>query len=229
MSKKTMFNTRFWEDNYVSDLDPIEKLIFLYAITSHRISICGIYEVPLKVMALETGIDRDMLPKILKRLEKDGKVSYRDGWLCVLNYPKHQNYNKTTMVKAISNEIKQIPKEILDIFIGHGYPIDTLSIGYKDKVQVKVKDKDKDKEQAKTKKLSHGEFGNVKLSPEEHQKLIDQLNENAVTILIRELDQYIESTGKRYKSHYATIQTWARRKIEKHVAEVKSKKDIVAF
>jgi len=141
-----MFNTRFWEDTYVSDLDPIEKLIFLYAITTHRISICGIYEVSLKAMALETGIDKDMLPKILKRLEKDKKISYQDGWLCVLNYPKHQNYNKTTMVKAISNEIKQIPLEILDTFIGYGYPMDTLLIGYKDKGKVKEQVKDKEVE-----------------------------------------------------------------------------------
>jgi hypothetical protein len=78
-------------------------------------------------------------------------------------------------------------------------------------------------------KISYGEFGNVKLSENEHSKLIEQLNEKAVTTLIGELDQYIESTGKKYKSHYATIQTWARRRIEQHVAEVKNKKNIVAF
>jgi hypothetical protein len=78
-------------------------------------------------------------------------------------------------------------------------------------------------------KLSHGEFKNVLLSDEEHRKLVEQLNENAVTTLIGELDQYIESTGKKYKSHYATIQTWARRRIEKHVAEIKNKPNVVAF
>lgn len=143
-----MFDTRFWSDNYVADLDPIEKLVFIYTITSHRVSLCGIYELPLKIMALETGIDKDTLPKLLKRLEKDRKVAYRDGWICVVNYPKHQSYNKTTMATALEREIKQIPKEILDIFIGYGYPIDTLGIGYKEQEQ--------DKEQVKEVKVSDG-------------------------------------------------------------------------
>ena len=78
-------------------------------------------------------------------------------------------------------------------------------------------------------KNKYGEFKNVLLFDEEHQKLVEQLNENAVATLIGELDQYIESTGKKYKSHYATIQTWARRRIEKHVAEIKNKPNLVAF
>lgn len=145
MSKKTLIDTKFWSDNYICDLDPIEKLVFIYALTNNRISLCGIYEVPIKVMAMETGIDREMLPKILQRLEKAKKIVFRDGWLCIVKYPKHQSYNKTTMSVAVGREIDQIPKDLLDIFIGYGYPIDTLSIGYKeqDKEQVKVKDKER--------------------------------------------------------------------------------------
>ena len=79
-------------------------------------------------------------------------------------------------------------------------------------------------EKKRVDKNKHGEFQNVFLSTEEHQKLIEQLNENAVTTLIGELDQYIESTGKKYKSHYATIQTWARRRIEDHVSKIRNTK-----
>lgn len=143
MSKKTMFHTRFWEDNYVSDLDPIEKLLFIYALTNPRVSLCGIYEVAPKSVALDTGIDKEMLPKIFRRFEKDKKVVYLDGWMCVVNYPKYQNYNKTTMATALEREISLIPKKILDSFIGYGYPIHNLSIGYRDKEQ----DKDKEREQ----------------------------------------------------------------------------------
>lgn len=223
MSKKTVFNTRFWEDNYVSDLDPIEKLIFIYAITTHRVSLCGIYEVPIKAMALETGIDREMIPKILTRLAKDNKLVYEDGWMCIVNYPKHQNYNKTTMVKAISREIEQIPPYLLKKFIEYGYPIDTLSIGYKEQVQVKVKDKVKDKEEetSKIKKEKYGEFQNVFLKPEEYIKLTEQYGEEPTRALIEELSGYIESTGKRYKSHYATLLNWARRKMNEHVKQKK--------
>lgn len=60
----------------------------------------------------------------------------------------------------------------------------------------------------------YGEFGNVQLSDEEYVKLCDALSEKNTNILIAELSSYMASTGKRYKSHYATLQNWARRKIQ---------------
>jgi hypothetical protein len=61
-------------------------------------------------------------------------------------------------------------------------------------------------------KEAHGEFGNVKLTSDEYSKLLTRVD-NAHA-LIEELDQYIESQGKtkKYKSHYATLLNWSRRK-----------------
>ena len=61
-------------------------------------------------------------------------------------------------------------------------------------------------------KRPHGEFGNVMLTADEFSKLQEKLP-NAQD-LITELDQYIESQGKtkKYKSHYATLLNWSRRK-----------------
>lgn len=215
MSKKTMFHTRFWEDNFVYDLDPVEKLLFIYAMTNPRISLSGIYEAPLKAIAIDTGIERELLPKLFERFKKEKKIIYQDGWLCVVNYPKYQNYNKTTMVTALSREIELIPKKLLDIFIGYGYPIDTLSLGYKVQAKEQVKDKVKEQEG----KNKHGEFQNVVLTDVEYVNLVSALNEGAVQGLIAELDGYIESTGKKYKSHYATLQNWARRRIKDFTVE----------
>lgn len=63
-------------------------------------------------------------------------------------------------------------------------------------------------------KKSHGEFGNVMLTDDEFAKLTEKLP-NAQD-LIDELDQYIESQGKtkKYKSHYATLLNWSRRKAQ---------------
>lgn len=78
-------------------------------------------------------------------------------------------------------------------------------------------------------KKTYGEFKNVYLTDEEYQKLVGALNQNAVEGLIEQLSGYMESKGKRYKSHYATIQVWARRRIDDHVKEIKSKKSTVVF
>ena len=68
-------------------------------------------------------------------------------------------------------------------------------------------DKDIDKDIEKDKKEKFGEFNNVMLTKEEYKKL-----ENANLILyIERLSSYIASTGKKYKSHYATILNWSRK------------------
>lgn len=61
-------------------------------------------------------------------------------------------------------------------------------------------------------KRPHGEFGNVMLTDDEFAKLCEKCAD--ADSLITELDQYIESQGKtkKYKSHYATLLNWSRRK-----------------
>jgi len=56
-------------------------------------------------------------------------------------------------------------------------------------------------------KNRYGEFDNVLLTDDEYHKLE---NSNLLTYIDR-LSSYIESKGKRYKSHYATILNWSRK------------------
>lgn len=91
------------------------------------------------------------------------------------------------------------------------------------------KDKDKDKdniippispngdivplEGERPRKHKYGEYKNVLLTDDEFEKLkaeyVDYLDR------IERLSSYIASTGKTYKSHYATIRNWARADAEK--------------
>ena len=63
-------------------------------------------------------------------------------------------------------------------------------------------------------KAAYGEFGNVMLTDDEFAKLCGKCAD--ADSLITELDQYIESQGKakKYKSHYATLLNWSRRKAQ---------------
>lgn len=74
----------------------------------------------------------------------------------------------------------------------------------------KDKDIEKDKKE-KDKKEKYGEFKNVMLTDKEYKKLEEK---NALS-QIENLSRYIASTGKRYKSHYATILNWDRRDKQK--------------
>ena len=62
-------------------------------------------------------------------------------------------------------------------------------------------------------KHKYGEYKNVLLTDEELQKLKSEYSDYEERI--ERLSSYVASTGKSYKSHYATIRNWARKDAEK--------------
>lgn len=122
MAKERMVNTRFWIDDYISNLDPIEKLLFLYFLTNPSTDISGVYEIPLKTVAVDTGIDKEMVIKVVKRFEKDKKIKYQDGWVAVKNFIKHQKENPK-VARGIEISMTKCPQWCID----YVYSIDSLS------------------------------------------------------------------------------------------------------
>ena len=55
----------------------------------------------------------------------------------------------------------------------------------------------------------YGEYKNVLLSDEELEKLQKELPD--WQNMVERLSEYIASSGKKYKSHYATLRSWNRR------------------
>jgi len=117
-------NTKFWSDSFISELNPLDRYLFLYFLTNEHTNIAGVYELPLKTISFETGIELDMLKKMLKRLT--GKIEYIDGWVCIKNFQKHQSAESTTVKRGIEIEMSKIPDNIKKK-IEYGYPMDTSS------------------------------------------------------------------------------------------------------
>jgi transcription initiation factor IIE alpha subunit len=113
VAKKRFVDTRFWNDHYISNLDPSEKLLFLYFLTNSFTNICGVYEIPLKTIACDTGIDKDMIEKMVIKFSRDNKIHYKLGWCVITNFLKHQNTNNSKVQTGIKNEQKSIPVEVL--------------------------------------------------------------------------------------------------------------------
>lgn len=78
-------------------------------------------------------------------------------------------------------------------------------------------------------KESFGELKSVKLTTEEHSKLLESFGEKNLNMLIFELDTYIQSSGKKYLSHYATLLNWAKRKWDVQEEKKKTIKKKIAF
>jgi len=149
----------------------------------------------------------DAVATLLKELQP--KVAYADGWVIIPKYPEHQNVANNVKVQlSIEKFLETVPPHILKIkseIINHkSETIDSLSIGYQEKPEKE--------EKTATNKVNYGEFQKVKLTSDEYEKLVEKLGTVTANELITELDSYIASKGARYKSHYATILAWARRK-----------------
>lgn len=121
--KNRMVSTNFWNDGYSSNLDPIEKLLFLYLLTNEFSTLAGVYELPKKMMAVETGVDTEMVSKILDRFQAEGKVRYQDGWVVIKNFSKHHPAGSPTVRKGIDDALGRAPQWAKDFAKG----IDTLS------------------------------------------------------------------------------------------------------
>jgi hypothetical protein len=142
MTKLRSVDTHFWQDNYISDLDPIEKLLFLYLLTNPLTNMLGIYEIPMKRIAFDTGIDKDMLQKLFARFEEAQKIAYIDGYVVLINFTKHQKYNPN-MTKSAIKLYNELPLNLLQNstiqFIGTFFgiytkekePFETLSNPFK--------------------------------------------------------------------------------------------------
>lgn len=86
----------------------------------------------------------------------------------------------------------------------------------KQKKQLQTKDDDNDNEydndinKKENIKKKYGEYGNVKFTDEEYEK-VKAYFPNDYEKRIQDADDYIQRTGKKYKDFVATLKSWARK------------------
>lgn len=232
MSRQRCVQDSFWTDPYIEKLSPDYKLAFLYLLTNPLCNIAGVYEIRSKRIAYETGYDIEVIENILARFANDNKILRHGDWIILINHLKHQNLGNDT-AKGVNRIILEAPEKVQSLFElqeminskGDRYDVmvikqDLFDTPYRPPtlgriVRNKVKD-------IVINKVEYGEFENVKLTDEEYTKLIEKIGEQRTKSLIEELSTYMASKGKRYSSHYATIQNWDRMKSQKNNSRGKS-------
>ena len=93
MGVKRIVDTGFWTDPDVVDLYSCEdKYFLLYLLTNPHTKQCGIYSLPKKFMAFETGYSKEVVEVLIDRFSKKyKKIVYNDGTqeIAVLNSLKY--------------------------------------------------------------------------------------------------------------------------------------------
>jgi len=182
-----------------------------------------------KMLATIFRMKESTVTMALQTFEQFGMVEIVDGVITIPNWGKHQNLDQLENKKAyMRNYMKEYREKQKALTCK-----DNCKTNSKANVSKADKEEDKDKEKeldnnilsasdepeppapVKTKPVKHkyGEYKNVLLTDEELRKLKTEYSDYEKRI--ENLSAYVESTGKKYKSHYATIRNWARKDAEK--------------
>ena len=128
MSGYRQLHTHIWSDSWFIELEPDLKLLFIYLFSNERASICGLYELPIRTISFETGLDRDVIKKGLEIFNKADKVKYDfdASVVWVRNMLKYQGSPSPKVQTRIQADIKAVPDCDLK-----RQALDSLSIPYR--------------------------------------------------------------------------------------------------
>lgn len=151
MANYRQIHVSIWKDSWFLDLEPDEKLLFIYLFSNESASLSGLYKLALKVICFETCLDKAFVTKTLAKFEKADKVYYRDDTVWVKNMTKY-NRGSTKVELRVISDVNDIPDcELKRMYLANGkteprhqpkeipqqpeeppseYPIDTVSIPY---------------------------------------------------------------------------------------------------
>lgn len=219
MSKQRIIKDEVWDDEWFYDLDPVEKLMWLFLLTNSRCNIAGVYKLNQKWASRMVGLDVDLFPKILGRFVDEGKIFLYEEWIVIINFTKHQAENPSVK-QGISRVLEEVPQDILDRLSQAVPGCPTLL--YLTLPNLTLPNGEVDADDSTDKKEKYGESGSVRMTALEYQTLVELIGEPMTKSLIEELDDYMGASGKKYKSHYKALRNWARRKIQDHAKTVKN-------
>jgi hypothetical protein len=137
MSTQRFISTSFWDDRWIQNLDPSEKLVYIYLLSNPLTNIAGVYKIENRRISFDTGFTEDIIKLTLDKFEAAGKVYRIDEYIAIPTWPKHQRWDKSPKIKnGIIAILRALEKKYLDKLVAIGYKFDlkivydTLSIPY---------------------------------------------------------------------------------------------------
>lgn len=181
------------------------------------------------IFAKRVGVGRERLANIVKGLVKWGifdrdiyenysvltSLEIQERFLEATNRRKRVTFKKEFLLFFPKGENVYILDENVSISGENVYISDeNVDISKQSKVKESKKKESRACEfSAHPQKKPYGEYGNVYLTEAEHERLKQRYPRDYFK-LIEQLGEYMESTGKEYKSHYATIKRWAEKDVK---------------
>jgi len=201
--KTRIIHTKFWKDDFVASLTPEEKLVFNFYITNEEVNILHLYEVSEREVMFYTGVCEETLKKAKDKLEKAGKVFFKNSYVFLKNADRYEDYNTTQYLKAKENLLRQISPEVVEWYrrLLGDYSESSQRVDISNKTKVISNKK---------------EIGVVKREEiiEEVVKEIAehyQVPESFVYGCKEEMENWFAAKGKTYKDKKAGLRNWVLR------------------
>jgi hypothetical protein len=133
MADYRQLHIKTWVDSWFMELSPEHKPLFIYLFSNQRASVCGLYELPIRVMSFETGLDRETIRKCLEAYNDADKVYYefQTSVIWIVNMAKYQTSTSPKLRARVDADIKAVPDCELKRRFLEKYPELTISIPYR--------------------------------------------------------------------------------------------------
>jgi len=111
MALYRQIHTKIWADDWFEELDPPDKLLFIYLFSNQQTSPSGIYRITTKRIAFETGLSQDHILNVFGTFDDVGKVLYDEEHhvIWVKNLRRYNETQSPTLQKRIRADIAEIP------------------------------------------------------------------------------------------------------------------------
>jgi len=130
MAGYRQIHTQIWSDNWFSELEPELKLLFIYLFGNSRASVCGLFELSIKIITFETGLPKETVLRGVEIFIAENKIAYDygKGVIWIKNMSKYQASSSPKVKTRIETDIKLCPDcAVKDEFIKS---FDTVPIPY---------------------------------------------------------------------------------------------------
>lgn len=203
----------FWTDSkVVDDFTPEDRYIYLYCMTNPHTNLCGCYEVSIKQIANETGYNTDSVERLLRRLDTAHNVirySASSKELLILNWCRYNWSASEKLNKPLLEEIRNIKNDRFREYLADRYnERDTVSIPYEYGVDSRPdvppdepRPADNRSQPPPERKVKHkrGQYGWVRLTDDEYDRLLNDLGEAELQRCITYVDESAQANGNKNK------------------------------
>ncbi len=169
-----------------------------------------------KMLADELDFEENTVQLALKALAQLNMIVTDQGFFSIAGWEEYQNIEGMDKIRE-QNRIRQAKYKAKQKLLS-GNVTDNVTVTQGNATDIEEeKEIDIDIEDISIKKPTkhkYGEYKNVLLTDDELEKLKEEFIDWEERI--ERLSSYVASTGKSYKSHYATIKNWARKDKEQN-------------